>query len=167
MPAIVPFIPLIISAVGTGISTYSALKGPPSPPKAAPEVPKPPDQSAEKQAILASAPNVQERLGGAVAPEFFAEEAARVSGNPQDVDLAKQVLGSYLGLGSSSDKQSLSALGQQGGQTFSSSSVSPTGPSVFGGHQQGPPSFFESIVNGGGGGYGGGEGGQELSGGYF
>lgn len=162
MPAVVPFIPLILGGISAGISGFEALHQP-SAPKPQPEAPaKPPDQTLQKEELLAAAPSVQERLGGAVAPDFFATEVARASGNPQDTELAKQVLSQFLGLGGTPGKQGSSEgpVGQEGGgQNFSPLSVtssSPTGASQ--------PSFFEGLL--GGGPETGGSGLNDFSGGF-
>lgn len=169
MPAIVPFIPLIVAGVGaasTGIGLYESLHQPGAP-KQQQEQPKPPDQSAEKAAFLAAAPSVQERLGGAVAPDFFANEVARVTGNAGDSDLAKSVLSQYLGLGDASGKSGLNpgggGIGEGGGQNFTAFN-SPSVPTegIGGGGGVGPPNFFESILGGGS----GGSGANEFSGGF-
>jgi hypothetical protein len=160
MPQIIPFIPLIIAGVGTGVSTFEALNQPGAPKPQAQEAPKPPDQTQEKEQLAAAAPSVQERLGGAVAPDFFASEVARVSGNPQDTELAKQVLSQFLGLGGTPDKMGASegtvGQGATGGQNFSPFTA--TGPTPGAGQ----PNFFEGLLGGGG---SGGDGMNEFSGG--
>lgn len=146
MPAVVPFIPLIISGVTAGLGAYEAFNQPGAPKPPQQEAPKPADQTQQKEQLLAAAPSVQERLGGAVAPDFFASEVARVSGNPQDTELAKQVLSQFLGLGDSPGKAGAAegTVGQgAGGQNFSPfniSSGSPTGA--------GQPNFFEGLLGG-------------------
>lgn len=162
MPAVIPFIPLILGGFTAGISGYEALNQPGAPKQQAPEPQKPPDQTLQKEQLLAAAPSVQERLGGAVAPDFFASEVARVSGNPQDIDLAKQVLGQFLGLGDSSEKAGAAdgTVAQTGGgQPFSPFNVS--SGSTAGAAQ---PNFFEALL--GGGHEGGGSGLNDFSGGF-
>jgi hypothetical protein len=105
MPAIVPFIPLLISAAATTASTVYSAVNKPSAPKApdtsqADAAAKLAEDNAKKQAFTQAAPGVQERLGGSVSPDFFADEVARISGNPGDRQMAEQVLSQLLGLGS-------------------------------------------------------------------
>lgn len=159
MPQIIPFLPLIIAGATTGTELGLKLSGAgePSAPKS-PLDTKPPDQTAEKEALLSAAPSVQERLGGAVAPDFFASEVARVSGNPADTDLARQVLSQFLGLGGTPEKMGASegTVSQSGGtQPFNPFNVSAHGAG-------GQPSFFEGLLGGGS----GGDGMSEFSGGF-
>lgn len=146
MPAVVPFIPLIVGGLSAGVSAFEAFNQPGLPKPQAPEAPKPPDQTQQKEELLAAAPSVQERLGGAVAPDFFASEVARVSGNPQDTELAKQVLSQFLGLGDSPGKAGAAegTAGQgAGGQTFSPFNVASSSPTGAG-----QPNFFEGLLGG-------------------
>lgn len=146
MPAIIPLIPLLIGGITLGESLFSGKAGQPQ--TAAPEAaPKPPDQTAQKEAFLAAAPSVQERLGGSVSPDFFASEVARVSGDPKDTELAKQVLSQFLGLGSTPEKQKLSETGETAGDIFSPFSVSSGGGG--GAEPKHLSSFFEGLVGGG------------------
>ena len=162
MPAIAPLIPLIasgIGAIGTGVSLFEQANQPGLPQQQA-TVAKPPDQTAEKEAFLTAAPSVQERLGGAVAPDFFANEVARLTGNAGDTDLAKSVLSQYLGLGDSNSKTGLtnsSGPETAGGQNFSPFNINQGGTG-----QVAKPDFFEGLL----GGHDGGTGLGEFSGGY-
>ena len=155
MPEVFGIIPAVI-----GLFSGGGGGSAPAPPASTPA--KPPDQTQQKEQLLAAAPSVQERLGGAVAPDFFASEVARVSGNPQDTDLAKQVLGQFLGLGDSSEKTGAAdgTVAQTGGgQNFSTLNVTsgtPTGAAQ--------PNFFEALL--GGGHEGGGSGLNDFSGGF-
>ena len=160
MPAIIPLIPLIVGGIGAASSIGGLFGGGDKAKAPAAEAAKPPDQTQEKEQILAAAPSVQERLGGAVAPDFFANEVARVTGNPGDTDLAKSVLSQFLGLGDTSSKMGLNdggTTGEAGGQNFSPFNVS--GSSTHGAQ----PSFFEGLLGGGG---SGGDGMNEFSGGF-
>ena len=159
MPAIIPLIPLIISGITAGVALSGA--GQPSAPKPtqAPTDTQKPDLTNEKAALLQAAPSVQERLGGSVSPDFFATEVARVSGNPQDTDLAKQVLSQFLGLGDTSAKTTL-AESPSIGAGGSTQSFSPF--SVSSGRGGAVPNFFEGVTGGDTGGSG-----QELFTGGF
>lgn len=146
MPAVIPFIPLILGGITAGISGFEALNQPGAPKPEAQAPAKPPDQTQQKEELLAAAPSVQERLGGAVAPDFFASEVARVSGNPQDTELAKQVLSQFLGLGDSPGKAGAAegTVGQgAGGQTFSPFNIASSSPTGAG-----QPNFFEGLLSG-------------------
>lgn len=171
MPAVVPFIPLIVGAIGLGETIYSAVNQP-----SAPQQPQPsaldPNAAQEKaqqdllkrEAMLHAAPSVQERLGGSVAPDFFASEVARVSGNPGDQALAAQVL----------NLPQLQGLGQTSttGVTSPSSGFGTSGGGApFGlgeGNTNKEPNIFEQLLSGQGlSGFSGGGGvDQGLSGGY-
>lgn len=153
MPAVVPFIPLIVGAFTVGESLYQMASQPGAPkPNPAGEQQPTTNPAGEKQSFFQAAPSVQERLGGSVSPDFFASEVARVSGNPGDAELAKQTLSQLLGLGSTPETQGTAAGSSNFGSgipNFSPFNVNPTsgggGQSPFGGGGVGP-NFFESLI---------------------
>lgn len=63
------------------------------------------DTTQEKAQIARQAPNIQSQLGGAVSPDYYAEEAAREAGFPGDSNVARTALSQFLGLGSVPDSQ--------------------------------------------------------------
>lgn len=141
VPAIIPFIPLIVAAAGTGLQLAGV--GQPSQPKdqQAPLMKPPDDTQAKKIELAQAAPSVQERLGGSVSPDFFATEVARVSGNAGDQELAKQVLSQFLGLGDTSEKSGVSdgIFGRGAKQDFS--------PINIVGRGSESPGFFEGLLS--------------------
>lgn len=101
-PALIAALPLIISGVGTGITAFEALKGGPS-------APKPADTSVEdakvkaqqsqeeKAAIARQAPDIQTQLGGSVAPDYYADLAAKNAGFAGDTNQAHAALSNFFG----------------------------------------------------------------------
>ena len=53
---------------------------------------------ATKEAALRQAPSIQSQLGGAVAPEYYVQEAARETGAAGQENLSRQALEGFLGL---------------------------------------------------------------------
>jgi hypothetical protein len=101
-PALIAALPIIIGGIGTGVTAYEAFKGSPS-------APKPPDTSAqdalaktqastqEKEAIARQAPDLQTQLGGAVAPDYYADLAAKNAGYAGDTNQARDALSGIFG----------------------------------------------------------------------
>lgn len=104
-PALIAALPIILAGATTGITAFEAFKGGPS-------APKPPDTSAqdalaktqaatqEKEAIARQAPDLQTQLGGAVAPDYYADLAAKNAGYAGDTNQARNALSSFFGGGS-------------------------------------------------------------------
>lgn len=104
MPAIIPFIPLI--AAGISVGAPLAEKAIAGDPNAAAEKQLQTEQTQQKaqqaltakEAVLNQAPSIQSQVGGAVAPEYYIQEAAKETGNAGEENLSRQALEGFLGL---------------------------------------------------------------------
>lgn len=101
-PALLAVLPAIIGGAATvGTTIYDHVS--------APGAPKPPDTSAqdalaktqastqEKEAIAHQAPDIQTQLGGAVAPDYYADLAAKNAGYAGDTNQARDALSGIFG----------------------------------------------------------------------
>src|ERR1700757_3557018 len=104
MPAIIPALVAIGSAVGAGTSIYSLVNRPSTPDTSkqlqqAQEKQAQADQQARQKAILASLPNAQEQGGGALNAPSLTDLAAVIAGLPGETNTAagKGALSAFLG----------------------------------------------------------------------
>lgn len=113
---------IIGGATATGTSLYSLAS--------APGAPKPPDTTAqdaaakaqaattEKEAIARQAPDLQSQLGGAVAPDYYADLAAKNAGYAGDTNQSREALSSLFSNGTSPTSPQGTAPGPGGKSIF-------------------------------------------------
>lgn len=101
LPAILPLL------IGAGISGISSLVGggastsKPADTSAQTDLAKTQAATQEKEAIARQAPDIQTQLGGAVAPDYYADLAAKNAGFAGDTNQARNALSSFFGEGGS------------------------------------------------------------------
>ena len=135
-PAIIAAIIGAASTIGVTAYEHASAPGTPKPPPPDPTIAAN-QQTQEREAIAKQAPDIQTQLGGAVAPDYYADLAAKNAGFAGDTNQARDALSSLFG-GSSPGSPQGTAPGPNGGKSIFEDLVS----------QQFPQSDNEGVTGG-------------------